>query len=330
MRALTTIFLLIVAVTHAQLPDGEQFYVNLPAQNPAFTGIDNFVDVQLRYRKTWSQFGSNPSIVGFSIYGKSGKAGADAYRNNSFRVSDPTVYGSRPASIVRKHGYGASVNSFSIGGYERFTGSAKYAYHIPVGSTSAISLGTSFQWLSEQFNVDDLTVRDPINDQFYQSIVTNGYGRLSSYSVSFGGAFYAPDFFIGVGAAQLIYKNVSAVALTSVKAEPQLHLVAGKTFQATTAVALQPMLRVTHDGLTGSQLGVGLRARYKEIFNAGLHYEIGQRLSYLVGINAKDKVRVYYAYDQFMNDLKDFRVGNHEVIIRVPLFNARAYNSYSW
>jgi type IX secretion system PorP/SprF family membrane protein len=319
-----------VATGRAQSLEGDQYYINLPAQNPAFTGIDNFVDVQLRYRKTWSQFGSNPSILGFSIYGKSGRASGDAYRNNSFRVSDPSIYGSRPATIMRKHGFGMNLNSFSIGGYDRFTGSLLYAYHIPVGEASAFSMGASVQWLSERFNIDGLTVRDPVNDQFYQRVLANGFGTLSRYSISLGGAYYAPTFFVGLGTSQMVQVQGSAAELSAVPTATQFHIIAGKTWPLTATVALQPTARLYYDAVAGGQMGIGLRARYKDIFSAGLHYEAGQRISYLVSLNAMSKVRVYYAFDQFINEWKDFGVGNHEVIIRVPLFNARAFNSYCW
>jgi type IX secretion system PorP/SprF family membrane protein len=215
MKPLALILSLCCASVLAQVPEADQYYVNLPGQNPAFTGIDNFLDLQLRYRKTWSQFGSNPSIVGAALYGKIGKAGADVYRNNSFRVSDPTIYDTQSKSLKRKHGYGLSINSFKINGYDRKTVSLKYAFHIPVSSKFILSLGTSAQLLSERFNVEQLNVRDPINDVFYQTVMENGNGTISSYSLALGGALYSQTFFLGFGASSLLNNNFSITSINS-------------------------------------------------------------------------------------------------------------------
>ena len=317
-------------VALAQVPEADQYYINLPGQNPAFTGVDNFLDVQLRYRKTWSQFGSNPSILGFSVYGKIGKAGAGVYRNNSFRVSDPNIYASKSTSIARKHGFGASVNSFKINGYDRKSVSGKYAYHIPVSSHWALSMGVSFQLLTERFNADDLTVRDPINDQFYQSIMTNGNANSSSYSVAFGGALYSEGTFIGLGINSLLNKDLSTSLLHPVSAGPEFYLLAGQTFKAGPQFSLQPTARLSSNSLYGTHVGVGLRIRYKELISTGFNYEHAHKVSYLLGLNIKSKLRMYYAFDYFINDLKDFRVGNHEVIVRIPFFNQHSLNAYTW
>lgn len=330
MKPLALILVFCCASVLAQVPEADQYYINLPGQNPAFTGVDNFLDLQLRYRKTWSQFGSNPSILGASLYGKIGKAGADVYRNNSFRVSDPTIYGTRPTSVSRKHGYGVSINSFKINGYDRKSISVKYAYHIPVSSKLVLSLGTSAQLLSERFNVEGLTVRDPVNDLFYQSVMNNGNGTISSYSLSFGGALYSESFFLGVGASSLMNNNFSVTSLNPVPAESEYHFLIGKTLKTGPNLAWQPTIRINYDGLQGTRVGVGIRTKYKDLFSIGAHYQSSEKLSFLFGLNAKSKVRVYYAYDYFVNELKDFRVGNHEVIVRVPLLNKHSLNSYCW
>jgi type IX secretion system PorP/SprF family membrane protein len=330
MKPLALIFTFYCARLLAQVPEADQYYINLPGQNPAFTGIDNFLDLQLRYRKTWSQFGSNPSIVGAALYGKIGKAGADVYRNNSFRVSDPTIYGTQSTSLRRKHGYGLSINSFEIDGYDRKSMSLKYALHIPVSKKFMFSLGTSAQFLSERFNLEGLTVRDPINDVFYQSVMDNGNGTISSYSLAFGGALYSETFFLGLGASSLLNNNFSITSINPVPTESDYHLVFGKSFKTGSAIAWQPTLRISYDGLLGTRVGAGLRARYKDLLSIGLHYQSSEKLSFLFGLNAKSKVRLYYAYDYFINELGDFKVGNHEVIVRVPLLNKHALNSYCW
>jgi type IX secretion system PorP/SprF family membrane protein len=328
--SLTVIIFLAVNSAWGQISGGEQYYINLPARNPAFTGIDNLLDIHLRYRKTSSQLGSNPSNLGFSVFGKFGKAGSGVYRNNSFRVSDPGMYPAESSFISRKHGLGLTVNSFKLNGYDRKSVGLNYAYHIPVHARWAVSLGTSVNLLTERFNVDDLTVRDPINDQFYQSVMTNGTGTVGSYSLAFGGALYSENFFVGLGANTIMNSHFSNGNLTPVPAKPEFYLVSGKTMKVNSLLSIQPTVQLSHDDMYGDRIGAGVRVRYKTSVWAGIHYENAQKISYLFGLNIQSKLRVYYAYDQFINDLKELRAGNHEVIIRIPLLNKHSLNTYTW
>ena len=310
--------------------EGNQYYIDLAGRNPAFTGIDNLLDVQLRYRKMWSQFGSNPSIVGLSVYGKLGKSGSGVYRNNSFRGSDPNIYPTKSSFISRKHGLGLVVNSFKLNGYDRKSLNVNYAYHIPVQSRWAISLGASVNYLTERFNVEDLTVRDPINDLFYQSVMANGTGTVASYSLAFGGALYSENFFLGLGGNTLMGNDLSNQGVTPVPAKPEFYLISGRTFKVNSIITVQPTIHVSYNELHAEKMAAGIRVRYKTLISAGLHYEHGQKISYLLGLNVQSKLRVYYAYDQFVNDLKELRVGNHEVIIRIPFLNQHSLNTYTW
>jgi type IX secretion system PorP/SprF family membrane protein len=328
--SLTVIICLIANSVWGQISGGDQYYINLPGRNPAFTGIDNLLDVHLRYRKTSSQLGNNPSNLGFSVFGKFGKAGSGVYRNNSFRVSDPGIYPAESSFISRKHGLGLTINSFKLNGYDRKSVGLNYAYHIPVHDQWALSLGTSINLVTERFKVDDLTVRDPINDQFYQSVMANGTGTAGSYSLAFGGALYSENFFVGLGANTIMNSQFSSGGLTPVTAEPEFYLVSGKTMKVNALLSIQPTVQFSYDGLHAERIGAGVRVRYKTLVWAGVHYEHAQKVSYLFGLNIQSKLLVYYAYDQFTNDLKELKAGNHEVIIRIPFLNKHSLNTYTW
>jgi type IX secretion system PorP/SprF family membrane protein len=321
--------LLNVMLAAAQVTETEQYYINLPGQNPAFTGIDNFWDLQLRYRQTWSQFDNNPSIISAALYGKIGQSNPEVYRNNSIRVSNPDLFTSGSSTLARKHGVGMSVNSFSLAGYNETAAALKYAFHIPVSSSLALSLGTSAQLLTQRFSVEQLTLRDPVSDLFYQNLVESGSGNNSSMSFALGGALYSRTFFLGLSGNGIANQTLSGSLKTQLEGLTYSATM-GKTIGAGKVMAVQPVVRVTYPSSSELQIGAGLRMLYRDIVSFGVHYEHEQRLSYLISLNMNSKIRIYYSYDRFVNELKDFQAGNHEVILRLPLFNKHSSSSYAW
>jgi type IX secretion system PorP/SprF family membrane protein len=314
----------------AQVAETDQYYVNLPAQNPAFTGIDNLWDLQLRYRQTWSQFDNKPSILSASLFGKIGQSNPEVYRNNSIRVSDPDLFSSGSSTVARRHGIGLTVNSFKLAGYDETAATAKYAFHLPVSSRFAVSMGTSLQLLTQRFSLDELTLRDPVNDLFYQNIVQSGSGNISSFSLAFGGALYSDNFFLGFDARSIANQYFSSDVLTTQSGNPAYSVVMGKTFSSGKLLAIQTVARATYGIAEQVLAGAGIRVLYRDVVSMGVHYEHEQKLSYLVSLNIHSKVKVYYAYDRFINELRDFQAGNHEVILRLPLFNKHSSSSYAW
>src|SRR5690606_23805410 len=76
----------------AQEDDYTQYYLNLPAVNPAFTGMDDFFVLNAGVREGWNNFGIKNDDSFFSLFGALNNGSRSGRRNNALRTSDPTIF----------------------------------------------------------------------------------------------------------------------------------------------------------------------------------------------------------------------------------------------
>lgn len=72
----------------AQEDDYTQYYLNLPAMNAAYTGMDDYLNVNTGVREGWNNFGVENSNLYLSAYGTLNSASRSGRRNNSLRTSN--------------------------------------------------------------------------------------------------------------------------------------------------------------------------------------------------------------------------------------------------
>ena len=68
-----------------------QYFQVGPAINPAFTGIDNFLDVKVNYRNQWAGFGDSPSTNYIGVNGYLKKESTQSFREYALRISNPDI-----------------------------------------------------------------------------------------------------------------------------------------------------------------------------------------------------------------------------------------------
>jgi len=146
---LTTLLIAMSATVRAQ----DNFYFSQPFQvgpaiNPAFTGIDDFLDIKINYRNQWAGFNDSPSTNYFGINGLLKKASTQSYKEYALRISDPSILDSliNISSSFKnniKHGIGGHIIFDRQGPFEQISGYLNYALHMPVGYKTKLSIGLS-------------------------------------------------------------------------------------------------------------------------------------------------------------------------------------------
>ncbi len=79
-----------------------QFYQNPLPVNPAFAGIEDFVDVKVGYRTQWAGFDNSPTHLFASANMAFKLSGGNKYKNRGVRLYEPEAY----SSIERDDGFG--------------------------------------------------------------------------------------------------------------------------------------------------------------------------------------------------------------------------------
>jgi len=317
---------------YAQAVDNTQYYVNLPSVNPGFTGVEDFWDLKVSYRQQWNDFSNENSNIYASLFGTLGTTSPTAYKDNSLRISDPYAYDrlSNEKDLRRRHGIGGMLSSRTLGPFTAFEFNANYAYHIPISNSFSLSLGTKLGYLNHQLDFTQFTVRDEVNDAFFQMLMNANEGNQSYFTLDLGSILYSKSFYFGLSTNSLVNQKISGDDFNEFLTDQTYEVITGMEKQISTNMEIYPSARLRYSEIFDLNWEVNLRLRYKERIYIGGAYENDVRASFLFGLTLDTRYNINYSYDYFLNQLNDFNTGNHEVVIGIALFNKYSMKTKNW
>ena len=327
---LMSLFLLTNA--NAQQLGYSQYFVNLPAENPGFTGIEDFLDFKLGSRQGWSDFSDANSSAFVSAYGMLNKPLQQMAKNNMLRISDLSALDNLKSNVKlrRKHGLGGLMRSNVLGPYKASEVNVNYAYHLPVSKKMTWSLGTKIGIDFEKVDFTNFTVRDEINDTFYQELINSNEGRRTSLITDFGSVLYSDDLYLAISTQNLVSNVISNNDLLDNTRLTKYQLMLGKMVDVSENVEFSLGSQLFYSKGFDINWTFNARMSYKNILYVGGAYENETRFSILGGLMSEGKFSVHYAYNSYLNDLSSFSVSSHEFIIGVFIFNKYALGAKLW
>jgi type IX secretion system PorP/SprF family membrane protein len=300
-----------------------QYYQNLPAYNPAHTGMNDFLDINMGFRQQWLGFNGSPKNIYVSAYGtfRANKNKAELGEETAVVINQQESV----AGLVRKHGLGGYIMSNEQGFYKQREIAATYAYHIPVMRTTYLSVGMSPSLYSEKI-VMDVTVKDQLNDASYQSLISNG-NSYSSFVLNIGASIYSDRYYLSYSMRQAgklsLSGNDEVFSSTFTKRH---HIMGGIVFHINPKVEVIPNTFVRLDAARPTLFELGVRARYNQNVWGGLSYRNDRTIVGVFGILFKNKYKFSYSYEhKNLGISKDFGIsnsagGSHEVLIGMQVF----------
>ncbi|HEY9559264.1 MAG TPA: type IX secretion system membrane protein PorP/SprF [Anseongella sp.] len=285
-----------VAVRAQQQPQYTMYMANNFVLNPALAGIENYTDVKLSYRAQW---------VGIE------DAPVTAYA---------TIHGLIASDIEgRRHGLGGSVVLDKTGPTQRFSGTAAYAFHLPVSKSLTTAFGVSAGIMEYSLNTDELQLGNP-NDV----ILTKGnYSQLLP-SVNAGIWLYSPNFYIGAAVQNLIESQLTFNSFTSSGASRlyrHYFITGGYRFVLNETLTATPSVMFKLVRPVPVSFDVNFKMMYRDRFWAGVSYRKKDGFAAMAGINISPLINVSYAYDYVTSDLREYTTGSHEIILGILLNN---------
>jgi type IX secretion system PorP/SprF family membrane protein len=299
-----------------------QYYSNLPTINPAFTGIDDHLDLKLSVNQGWNSFNIKNNNLYVSIFGSLNSSSRALVNNNTLRISSSASQQSQSEKqLRRKHGMGGSIGSRNVGPYRSLSLNYNYAYHIPLSSKFTFSLGTNLSYLNQRIDFSGFTLRDELNDDFYNRLNASGNGIQNSFLIDFGGVIYSKGFYFSLSSNNLIKSKLSGDNLLNYNESTQYQLFTAGNIRLGPLMTLSPGARVRY--LSGTELvwAVNTRVRYKELLYVGSGYGSNSQLSILFGITFTTRFNLHYAYDQYLSTLSNFNVNAHEIVLGIGISN---------
>lgn len=317
--------ILCVAVSYAavaQENDFTQYNLNLPSANPAFTGMTEYLDIRSGLREGWNNFSIKNSNTYLSAYTALGNANRSGRKNNSLRISDPTLLDEIKADnkFRRRMGLGGMVSERTVGPYRSFATSANFAYHLPVSQKLNVSLGTRAGFMNQRIDFSGLQVRDDVNDTFYQSLLTANQGTQNTVTLDFGALLYSDRFYFGASTNNLVAERMNGEFLFDLNDGLRYRIQTGVYFPVSSEMTLSPAVVVTYAEGYDLRWLATLRMQYKDFLIVGGGFEPDSKISILLGAKTQN-LSIGYSYDVYTSSLNNFNANTHEVVLGISLFN---------
>ncbi|MCA6078763.1 PorP/SprF family type IX secretion system membrane protein [Fulvivirga sedimenti] len=334
------ILLIILSLTYmldsnAQLRrDFSQIYRNAPYINPAFTGIEDYFEINSGLQQSWSAMDDNQASVFVSAYGRIGNYSPTVYEKNALRVSDPSRFRDIAASrkdIYRKHGIGGRLTSLSIGPLVQQNFMLSYSYHIPLSTKLMLSFGTNLAIDRQVLNLDTYTLRNEADDQFYQELLRQGDGVSTFFNAGFGTVLYNDRFFTGFSARSIVNSTVkNSLEVETLEPSAVYTFMGGMMFPLGPDLILRPGLKMDYSEFYDLAIQPNLSLRWKHRLSIGTYYAVDKALTLTFALQLSDRLRLGYSYDHFVADLGLLNRNNHEITLSFFVNNKYGIASYLW
>lgn len=331
MRRLLQFLLLIVPLTASSqyVPQSGQNFHFAPVFNPAFTGIENFIDVKAGHRYQWTGFKNNAPQFSNLMF--------------NFRIRQPldlTSNGLRPSrsdfsNIIPKrklaiNGLGFNLYYESTGPLQRSGVGLHYAIHYPLAERVFLAGGVGAMVEMTRVNGDEFYWGENFqeSDPVYEYLSSGG-GNHSELWTRAGLLIYGEKFYIG----GTYYPANFSLQTSDLAFNRQLfkgNFQAGIAFPLNEDIDLKPSiwgllqlngeLLIDYNAKFYMQDKVWFGLTYRDI-NAGVVSG---------GFNLNTRFSASYSYEFPLGKLRTFAGGSHELILSLRLNNYRNVNQRTW
>ena len=320
-------FLMVGCVCAQQQPYYTQYILNNFILNPALAGIENYWDIKASYRNQWVGLQGGPTTLYLTVNGPLGKSQYDY--ETPMTVPDPSAKQSDTKQSLTEYtappahsGIGFSILNDKTGPLNRIAAYGSYAYHVPVGHRTTLSMGVSLgvQEVNVDVNAVDFGQTNPVDP----AVLTSGYlGKLEP-DVNAGLWLSNTSFFLGLSAQQIVPVPLNSVnnsttsngvTLLNGKLIPHTFFTAGYKIPAGDNITILPSVMVSY--VQPLPLGVDVNAKieYQDLIWLGFSYRYKVGYAALLGVNISSTINLGYSYDYTTTPLNTVSNGTHEIVI---------------
>lgn len=272
-----------------QDPITSHYMFNAMTYNPGIAGTSGMICATAINRQQWLGFDGAPSTTIFNI--------------------------SAPFSIFKiKSGIGLVVESDNIGFDKDINLSAAYTYIMDLGA-GKLGIGINLGMLNKNL---DPSWKIPDGDGFTQPdqdpLIPTNKESIVAFDAGLGFYLRADKYYAAISVTHI---NQPDIKYTKGEAFISRHyyLTAGYTVQLPNpSFELMPSLFAYSDGKV-TQFSVSSLVRYNKKIWGGVSYRAGDALTGLVGIELFNGIRIGYAYDFPLSDIRKNTFGSHEFMI---------------
>lgn len=279
-----------------QLPQFTQYMYNTISINPAYAGSRETLSVVGLHRSQWVGLEGGPQTQTLSIHAP--------MRNE--RV-----------------GLGFSFINDKIG-FQNFSYLyVDFSYTIPMGENSKLAFGIKGGFTS--YSLDSDFQQSQSNDP-----VIFGFEDRWKPNIGTGVYWHSQKWYVGLSAPRILNTDYSSDAEFQALERISYYFTGGYVFNISENTKFKPaaLLKATN----GAPLSFDLTANFLfyEKFWAGASYRINERAAALGAIadfQVSKQLRIGYAYEYPLSDLRPYTSGTHEILLMFELFKGKRIKS---
>ncbi|HLA57884.1 MAG TPA: type IX secretion system membrane protein PorP/SprF [Puia sp.] len=317
--------LMVGCLSAQQQPYYTQYILNNFILNPALAGIQNYWDFKVSYRNQWVGLQGAPRTLYLTINAPLGKSQydyetpttvPDAQAKHLSAKQTLMEYTAPPAHS----GLGFTILNDKTGPLNRIAAYGSYAYHLPVGRKTTLSMGVSLgvQEVNVDVNAVDFGQANPVDP----AVLESGYLNKLEPDVNAGLWLSNTTFFLGLSAQQIVPVPINAVSDTSngvtvLKGTliPHTFFTAGYKISASDDISILPSVMISYVQPLPIGVDVNAKIQYQDLLWLGFSYRHKVGWAALLGINISSTINLGYSYDYTTTPLNTVSNGTHEIVI---------------
>lgn len=282
-----------VDVEAQQDPHYTQYMYNMNVINPAYAGSKENLSFGLLYRQQWEGIEDAPRTFTFSGHSPAGK----------------------------NVGLGLSVISDQIGPVKEQNVYGDFSYTLNLGGEHRLALGikagATFQKIGLFSDING-TLPDPTDEAFSED------SNNTFFNIGTGFFYYTNNYYIALSVPNMLkskHLNVRRDGQERYYGEETQHyfLTGGYVFQLTDNIKFKPFTMIKSAFDAPVSFDVSTNFLFNEKFEIGATYRLDDSFGGMVNYAITPNLRIGYAYDRIISDLKVTTPASHEVILLFDL-----------
>lgn len=294
MRKLLLVILLasgaLSEVQAQQDPHYTQYMYNMSVMNPAYAGSKESLSLGMLYRKQWVEIEDAPTTA--------------------------TFFGHSP--VGRNVGLGLSAISDKIGPVEENNIYGDFSYTLNLGGEHKLAFGLkaglTLHKVGLYSEIGNGNVPDPGDPAFSENI-SNTYFNIGS-----GFFYYTNKYYLGFSVPNMLKSKHLDLTVNGDQYEfgsetSHYFLTGGYVFDLSDNVKFKPFFMLKSAFSAPTSLDLSTNFLFNQRFEVGATYRLDDSFGAMANYAVLPNLRIGYAYDHIVSDLKVTTPSSHEIIL---------------
>jgi type IX secretion system PorP/SprF family membrane protein len=281
---ITILFLTLNTVAFSQQdPQYTQYMYNQAIINPAYAGSNESLSLVSLYRNQWTGFEGAPKTLTVSAHTPSGK----------------------------NTGIGISFISDQLGPVKENNIYADFSYTINLGNSSKLAFGIKAGITLHDIALNSGVVTFEPGDPLFSRDVSK-----VNPNVGFGSFLYSDNYYVGLSVPNILNStHLDSDGINFGNETQHYFFTSGYVFQLSKQIKFKPSFLIKSSFDSPVSFDINANFLFYDRFELGTSYRNIDSFSGLIGFFITKNIRLGYAYDHIISDLKIASTSSHEVFL---------------